>query len=106
MQCLTSAGNGLFAGGQHFTAFVMRQAIDTVSPSNFVATNPELLQTTLASGGRNLVQGAANWWRDAMAVLTHGAPKDAEKFAPGVAVALTPGRVVVRNGPPLRYLGF
>jgi polyhydroxyalkanoate synthase len=32
-----------------------------------------------------------------MAVLTHGSPKDAEKFAPGTAVALTPGRVVYRN---------
>ncbi|MBE7416995.1 MAG: alpha/beta fold hydrolase [Ideonella sp.] len=79
------------------TSFVVRQVADTFSPSNTVLGNPEVLERTLASGGLNLLLGAANWWRDAMAVATDGPPKDAEKFRPGAAVALTPGQVVYRN---------
>ncbi len=82
---------------EEVASFVVRQALDMTSPSNHVWSNPEVLQQTLNSGGQNLMHGAANWWRDAMAVATGGAPKDAEKFAPGVAVALSPGKVVYRN---------
>jgi polyhydroxyalkanoate synthase len=67
------------------------------SPSNSVLGNPEVLRQTLASGGQNLARGAANWWRDAVAVLTGGGPAGAERFTPGQSVAVTPGQVVLRN---------
>jgi len=78
-------------------AFTIRQWLDMWSPSNFVATNPELLRETAARCGMNLAKGAANWWRDAVAVLTDGRPRGVEAFEPGQGVALTPGKVVFRN---------
>ncbi len=53
-------------------AFTMRQWLDMWSPSNFVATNPRVLTETLATGAANLATGMANWWRDALAVLSEG----------------------------------
>lgn len=78
-------------------AFTMRQWLDIWSPSNFIASNPQVLQKTLATGGANLVNGFANWWRDARAVLDDGRPRGVEKYQPGQAVALTPGKVVFKN---------
>src|SRR4029077_20163507 len=37
--------------------FYLRQVTAALSPSNFPATNPELLRTTLAESGENLVRG-------------------------------------------------
>ncbi|MBX3606176.1 MAG: alpha/beta fold hydrolase [Piscinibacter sp.] len=93
----TRGVRGVSAHHEEVAAFVARQVLDTLSPSNSVALNPEVLEETLRRGGANLVEGAANWWRDAMAVLSDGKPKDAEKFVPGRTVALTPGKVVFRN---------
>ncbi len=42
---------------KHKADFYVRQIAGAVSPSNFVLTNPELLRTTLASNGENLVRG-------------------------------------------------
>ncbi|MFO1217261.1 MAG: alpha/beta fold hydrolase [Burkholderiaceae bacterium] len=93
----TTGVRGVSAHDEQVVSFVVRQAIDMASPSNSVLANPEVIQATLAGGGHNLANGFANWSRDFMAVLTGGPPKDAEKFAPGEAVALTPGKVVLRN---------
>lgn len=78
-------------------AFSTRQLLDTVAPSNFVATNPQVLLATVARGGLNLVAGAANLGRDAMAVLGDGRPRGIAPFGPGRGTALTPGKVVMRN---------
>ena len=37
--------------------FYTRQFVDAMAPSNFVATNPEVLRATLSSGGDNLLKG-------------------------------------------------
>jgi polyhydroxyalkanoate synthase len=82
---------------EEVAAFTMRQWLDVWSPSNFVATNPQVLEQTLRTGGLNLASGFANWARDAMAVLGDGKPRGVEEFIPGKGVALTPGKVVFRN---------
>ncbi len=82
---------------EEVAAFTTRQWLDIWSPSNFIATNPRVLQKTLTTGGENLVNGFSNWWRDALAVLGDGKPRGVEKFLPGQAVALTPGKVVFKN---------
>jgi polyhydroxyalkanoate synthase len=82
---------------EDMASFVTRQWVDVWSPSNFVATNPQVLKQTLRTGGFNLASGFANWARDAMAVLGDGKPRGVEEFAPGKGVALTPGKVVFRN---------
>jgi polyhydroxyalkanoate synthase len=40
--------------------FYTRQFVDALSPSNFVATNPEVLAATLETGGQNLLRGLEN----------------------------------------------
>jgi len=82
---------------EDLVAFTLRQFADMWSPSNFVATNPQVLQETLATGGGNLANGWRNWSRDALAVLAGGPPRGVEGFAPGRTVAVTPGKVVFRN---------
>ncbi|HMA07476.1 MAG TPA: poly-beta-hydroxybutyrate polymerase N-terminal domain-containing protein, partial [Ramlibacter sp.] len=82
---------------EEVVGFTLRQWLDMWSPSNFVATNPQVQQRTVVAGGANLVMGFANWARDALAVLGNGKPRGVEQFLPGQAVALTPGKVVFRN---------
>ncbi|MCW7541137.1 alpha/beta fold hydrolase [Aquabacterium sp. A7-Y] len=93
----TTGVRGVSMHHEQVTEFVVRQWLDMWSPSNFVATNPQVLEETWNTGGRNLVQGLSNWWRDAVAVCTDGAPAGVEQFKPGRSVAITPGKVVFRN---------
>ena len=46
------------------------RSLDTVAPSNFPALNPEIIAATLASGGRNLTDGAAHFVQDMVKTLT------------------------------------
>ena len=93
----THGVRGVSPHHQDVVAFVARQWLDMCSPSNFVATNPQVLAETLRTGGRNLAAGFANWLRDASAVQGGGKPRGVGQFRPGQAVALTPGKVVMRN---------
>jgi polyhydroxyalkanoate synthase subunit PhaC len=93
----TTGLRGVSAHHEEVVSFVARQWLDTMSPSNFIATNPEVLAETLRTGGINLTNGFANWCRDATAVASGGRPRGVEAFTPGQAVAVTPGKVVWRN---------
>src|SRR6202012_2988823 len=79
--------------------FYLRQVTAALSPSNFVATNPELLRTTLEEGGENLVRGLKMLAEDIQA--GHGNLRirqaDARAFKLGVNLAATPGKVIFRN---------
>ena len=79
--------------------FYLRQVTAALSPSNFLATNPELLRTTLAESGENLVRGLKMLAEDIHA--GHGnlriRQSDARAFKLGVNMAATPGKVVFRN---------
>ncbi len=79
--------------------FFTRQYINAMAPSNFLATNPELLKLTLESDGQNLVRGLALLAED----LERSADQlnirltDESAFELGRDLALTPGRVVQRT---------
>ncbi|WP_425514884.1 class I poly(R)-hydroxyalkanoic acid synthase [Ancylobacter lacus] len=79
--------------------FYVRQIAGAVSPSNFVLTNPELLRTTLASNGENLVRGMKMLAEDIEA--GGGELKirqtDTSKFRVGENLAATPGKVIFQN---------
>jgi polyhydroxyalkanoate synthase len=79
--------------------FYLRQISSALSPSNFLATNPELLKETWASSGDNLARGAALLAQDMEA--GKGTLKisqcDSSKFEFGVNIAATPGKVIFRN---------
>jgi polyhydroxyalkanoate synthase len=80
-------------------AFYLKQVTSALSPSNFLATNPELLRTTLAESGENLVRGLHMMAEDIEAGHGHLRIRqsDAAKFKLGVNLAVTPGKVVFRN---------
>ena len=79
--------------------FYTRQFVDALSPSNFVATNPEVLTATLASGGQNLLRGLENLLAD----LERGNGRlaitmtDMKAFRLGENIATTPGKIVYQN---------
>jgi polyhydroxyalkanoate synthase len=77
--------------------FILRQLLDTVSPSNFPLGNPEILEKIKVSGGRNLVEGAAHFADDARHILAQEHRPVPDSFALGKALACTPGEVVYRN---------
>src|SRR5258708_17310053 len=79
--------------------FSRRQFVDALSPSNFVATNPEVLTATLASGGQNILRGLENLLAD----LERGNGRlaipmtDMNAFRLGENIATTPGKIVYQN---------
>lgn len=77
--------------------FATRQVLDIFSPSNFVLTNPEVLERTAAEGGRNLLRGFWNFIEDVQLSINEQPPPGMEKFKVGETLAVTPGKVVYRN---------
>lgn len=79
--------------------FYVKQIAGALSPSNFVATNPELLRETMAQNGENLVRGMKMLAEDIEA--GGGELKirqsDPGAFQIGVNIATTPGKVIYRN---------
>ena len=79
--------------------FYIRQMANAVSPSNFLFTNPEILRTTLATNGENLVSGMEHLLEDIE--RGHGhiqiQQTDMSAFRLGENVATTPGKVVYQN---------
>lgn len=82
---------------EQLVAFMVRQWLEMVSPANIFATNPQVLQRTAATGGANLLIGAAHGMED-LGRKAFGLPSaGAEAFRPGHEVAVTPGKVIMRN---------
>src|SRR5919112_2216355 len=79
--------------------FYVRQLSSALSPSNFIATNPELIRETLKESGANLVRGMKMLAEDIEA--GGGQLKirqtDPGRFEVGVNMANTPGKVIFRN---------
>ncbi|WP_142848311.1 alpha/beta hydrolase [Telmatospirillum sp. J64-1] len=79
--------------------FYTRQFVDAMAPSNFVMTNPEVLRTTIETGGENLLKGLDNLLAD----LERGHGRlnirmtDLEAFKVGENIAVTPGKVVFQT---------
>lgn len=78
------------------TGFMVRQMLDTVSPSNVPPGNPEVLEATWKTGGRNLSEGAVQHrWPGHLIALEHR--PEPGPFALRKTLAGTPGTVVFRN---------
>jgi poly[(R)-3-hydroxyalkanoate] polymerase subunit PhaC len=77
--------------------FATRQMLDVFSPSNFILTNPEVLQKTQAEWGMNLVRGFWNFVEDSERAVNGRKPVGMEAFKVGETLAVTPGKVIFRN---------
>jgi len=93
----TTGVHGVSPHHAHVVNFTMRQLLDPWSPSNFPWSNPEVLQAAREQAGMNFVNGAANFVDDWRREVLGERPAGAEAFVPGQQVALTPGRIVLRN---------
>lgn len=77
--------------------FATRQLLDFFSPSNFLWTNPEVLQKTASEGGQNLVRGFWNFVDDWERSINDQPAAGMEDFKVGETLALSPGKVIFRN---------
>jgi polyhydroxyalkanoate synthase subunit PhaC len=79
--------------------FFTKQFIDAMAPTNFPATNPEVVRETIESKGENLLRG----WENFLSDLENGNGElqitmaDPEAFELGRNIATTPGKVVFQN---------
>jgi polyhydroxyalkanoate synthase len=80
---------------RHRLMFHLRQFVDAMSPALLLAANPAALQRALETGGVSLADGARNLMGDLAAGRL--SMVDESAFAPGRNLALTPGKVVLRN---------
>jgi polyhydroxyalkanoate synthase len=80
-------------------AFYTRQFIDAMSPANFIATNPEVIESTIQSNGSNLLKGFENFCNDFDSKSGQLRIKmaDLNAFELGKNIAISPGKVVFEN---------
>lgn len=90
---------GLDSKAKERLVFFSRQAINAMSPSNFVATNPELLKLTMEKNGENLVKGLDQLQKDieSSADVLKIRMTNNNAFRIGEEIANTPGDVVYQN---------
>ena len=90
-----AAASTLPPGDKRRLAFMTRQFVDAIAPTNFVATNPEALAEAVRTEGGSLVNGLAHLVAD----VGRGriSMTDDSAFAIGRNLAVTPGSVVFRN---------
>ncbi len=94
---LVAHGNG-DPSGKAMVGFLLDQWLNAVSPANFAATNPQVVERTIATGGANLAQGFANLVEDVSSgrgIVRRRADPDA--FVKGETIAATPGQVVFQT---------
>ena len=60
----TTGVRGVTPQHEHSLEFGSRQILDTFAPSNFIATNPEVIERTVREGGMNLVRGFRHFVED------------------------------------------
>jgi len=75
--------------------FTTEQMIDALSPSNFIATNPEVLENIISTQGQSIQKGIVNLLSD----MKKGkvSQTDESAFEVGKNIATTEGYVVFRN---------
>lgn len=96
-EAATTGVRGVSAQHQDMTTFGARQMLDTIAPSNFIPTNPQVLARMRETAGSSLVQGLANWREDQRRLFSGGQPAGTEAYRVGETVAVTPGKVVHRT---------
>lgn len=94
----TTGVRGVAKQNEAIVEFSIRQMLDVMSPSNFAATNPEILRRSFESGGNNFVRGWRHFCSDWIRLVSAGlGPVTSEDFAVGENVATARGKVVFRN---------
>lgn len=96
---LVEQTEGLDDHTRHKAIFYAQQIINSLSPTNFPTTNPQVLKETFASDGENMVRGFKMLAED----IVEGGGElklrqaDSTAFTVGKDVANTPGKVIAQN---------
>ena len=93
----TTGVEGVTQQHENVMEFAARQMLDVVSPSNFILTNPDVLERTIREGGMNLLRGWQNLLEDAKRLNAGQKPVGSEDFEVGRNMATAPGQVIFRN---------
>lgn len=99
LNAIASSVEGSTPATKRRVAFFTRLLTDILSPSNFLASNPEALAEAARTNGDSLVRGMENFAAD----MKRGngqlaiSQTDMQRFKVGVDVATTPGKVVFQN---------
>ena len=93
----TTGVRGVSAHHERVAEFAARQLLDMMAPSNFPASNPDVIRHTIEEGGANLKRGMENFADDVARAIGGQPPSGTEAFTPGRTVAVTPGKVIFRN---------
>lgn len=86
---------GMQAHSRDQMRFYGLKMLDTLSPSNWLLTNPQALQKAWATGGLSLLNGLGQWLEELD--TDDGAQAEGDQPRPGQGMAMTPGEVVMRN---------
>ncbi|MGB2105490.1 MAG: class I poly(R)-hydroxyalkanoic acid synthase, partial [Glaciecola sp.] len=80
--------------------FYTRQYINSVSPTNYVLTNPEVCEDILKSNGESILKGMQNFMEDLEKSPLEAfkiTQTDPDAFTVGENLATTPGEVIYKN---------
>ncbi|MET0136795.1 MAG: hypothetical protein ABW192_00275, partial [Sphingobium sp.] len=83
---------GLDARQKEQARFAMQSLIDATSPTNFPLTNPQVVQRTIETNGKNLLVGLERMMADLEQGQLRQTTPDA--FTVGGNIAVTPGKVI------------
>jgi len=97
MKEAVSGVDGVSDYSEKMLDFAVRILLDASSPANFLATNPQLLALTHSENGQNLVRGMQRYLEDARRMFTGDKSKAATGYEVGRDLAITPGKVILRN---------
>ena len=88
---------GMTAHHVDMTQFFARQWLGVMAPANWLPTNPVVQQDAMQSWGTHLAKGAMHWLADATGLPDAEQLAEAARFEVGRNLAITPGKVVLRN---------
>jgi polyhydroxyalkanoate synthase subunit PhaC len=96
---LVNTAEGLDEHTRQKARFYVENIANALSPTNSVLLNPQVLRTTLATSGENLLRGLDKFQQDLNQVQgrLRISQVDGSQFKLGENIATTPGKVVFRN---------
>jgi polyhydroxyalkanoate synthase len=89
--------DGVQDRNEQMMGFALQQFAEAVSPANYPASNPEVIQKTLDEKGANLARGWQHFLEDMERTFSGGAAPGTDSYRVGEQIAATPGKVVYRN---------
>lgn len=93
----TTGIGGVSKHHEEMVEFTARQMLDTLAPTNFLATNPVLQRKIVETGGQCLIEGFRHLLEDMQHMVRGLPPVGTEGFRVGETVATAKGKVVFRN---------